>query len=184
MVTVLFGCKSVTELKRMADCNYEFLSVSNVKLAGVGIDGMNNLKDLKFSDLGVITQTYLTGKLPVKFDANVGIQNPNDKTASLEKLDWKFFIEDVEVTSGVITDKVTIESNQSIILPIKVDLDLMELMKDENKKTIYNFAFSLAEIDSHTSKIKIKIKPAVKVAGKLVSTPNYFTITETVGETK
>lgn len=183
VIAVIFiGCRSVSELKRMADCEYEFVTVDQIKMAGVDVDGKSKLKDLKFSDLAKITQTYLTGTLPVTLTANVSVRNPNEKPAALEKLDWKLFIEDIEITSGTINERFEIGAGETQILKIPASIDAMEFLKDETKKEVLNFAFNVADPSGKPTHMKIKIKPAIRVGNTLLAAPNYFTVKQKLTE--
>lgn len=176
------GCKSVSEAKRMANCTYEFHSVKNIVMAGVNVDDAEKLKDLKFSDLGKITQTYLTGTLPVRLTANISVTNPNKKTASVERLDWIMYVDDSELARGVLNDRFEITQGSTNILPIDISFDVMDLLKDESKKTMLNFAFNLAEVGGKPAKLKIKIRPSVRIGSTVLASPGYFTVNHKIGE--
>lgn len=182
LLVALNGCKSIFETKRMADCVYEFHSVEKITLAGVKVGSASKLKDLAFPDLAKITQSYLSGTLPAKFTANISIQNPNKKLAALEKMEWKMFVEDVEIVNGVMDKRVEIGAGLSTIMPIDVELNLMTLLKDESKKELLNFALNLADAGGTPTKLSIKIKPSVRVGGVLIATPNFFTVNTSVGK--
>ena len=59
-------------------------------------------------------------KMPITFDANIQINNPNKQKAELNTLEWTLFIKNIEVANGVLNEEIEIEANESKSFPIEV----------------------------------------------------------------
>jgi len=160
----------------MADCDFEVKSVDNVVLSGLKMDNIKNLSDLNFVQAGTIMKDFLSGKMPVNFNANVYVNNPNKKTAAVNKLEWILLIDDKQITDGVITDRIEIPAKTKSLIPIKINIDLAKIFKGESRDKLLELGFNLKDIKSASSRLSLKIKPSISIAGKDMLIPGYITV--------
>ncbi len=173
---LLVHCASVNGLKNFAQCKFELKNVTNVNMAGVNVTNKNDIKKLSANDYAKFIKAISEKKLPLTFDVNVGVRNPNDKDARLDGLDYILWIDDIEATSGVMTQQVNIKSKESQDVKMPFQTDLYKLLSGKNATKIISFALDLATDNADKSRVKVSLKPFFTVAGKTVKFPSYITI--------
>ena len=178
------SCDILQQLQQMATfakCEFKMKTLTNTKLVGLNIQQKKSFKDLSFLDAASVTKTLLSGKLPLTFQLNIETKNPNQTTAAMEKIEWKLYIDDILMTTGKVNKAVSIPPGGVKNLPIKIDLDLKELLKKETKTAILNFGFNLADAGNYPTRVRLDIKPTIKVGGMALEYPGYFTLKKEFG---
>ena len=61
--------------------------------------------------------------------ANVGIENPNGYPIPMPKIDWELFVNKTRFSDGVLDDKTTIKSHDSITVNVPINVSLENLVK-------------------------------------------------------
>jgi len=178
-VLLFSSCGFLFNMNRLADCEFEFDSISNMSIGSVDIDGKKDLSELSFSDYGKIIAGYATGKMELNFDANIKITNPNKKDIKLHYLAWKVFIDDkqTDVAQGEMSGDYLIEGKGgSSVVPIPIKFNLMKVFNKEGKKSLLNLALNIAGASEKKSRIGIKVRPSFKFAGKTIKYPTYIPV--------
>jgi len=152
-----------------------------MKLAGVNIQNKDAMSDLSIMDLAKIGGVIAGGSLPLSFDLNIQAKNPNPGTAAMNKLDWILIIDDVEMTRGVLNQRVEIPSNMISAFPLAMNLNLMESLSGKSGDALINFALNLAGSSDRPTKIKLKAKPTIMIGSKPIEYPGYITIKHEFG---
>ena len=164
-------------MKTFARCEFRLKNIQDVTLAGVDITNVDQLSDLSFPEASNITMTAMQGKLPLFFQLNVEVRNPNDQKASMNRFLWDLFIDNNLITSGKVTKDVSVEPNGGIsVMPIEVGVDLFEVLSGESADAIINFAMNLAGNGGSPTRIKLRAKPTIYVAMTQVDYPGWITI--------
>lgn len=187
IISSLFvSCRSLLQANRLADCQYEFDSFSNVLVAGTSLDGVTKLSDLSFFDAGKITAGFLKGDLPMSLTANVAVINPNKRTAAVNSVEWIVLIDDKEIATGELTERFEVAPNGGkALMPLKMNIDLAEALKSKDKGNLMNFAFNLTGKGGILpSEVTIKVKPALKIGNKQVKIPGYITVKQKITNSK
>lgn len=100
--------------------------------------------------------------------------------AVIEGLDWILYIDDVKTVSGKVTTPVKVPSgNSSTIIPVNINLDLYEFFGNQGLNNLINLALSIGGVSGSASKLQLKAKPTVKIAGVPISYPSYITVVNT-----
>jgi hypothetical protein len=163
-------------MKNFAKCSFRIRDVQDMALAGVNVQDVQSFSDFDFVETGRITTALLSGDLPLTFTLNIEIQNPNQEQALMNELEWILFIDDAEITKGTINKKIEIIPGGINVLPVGLNLDLLELLSGESSSSIMNFGLNLSGNGGTPSRMKLKIKPSIYVSGKRISYPGYISI--------
>lgn len=168
------SCGFLFNMGRLADCEFEFVSLTDIKLGDIDIEGKKSISEFSFSDYGNMISGYSSGKLNINFNVNLLVTNPNKKDIKLSYLGWKLFIDDkaTEVVEGSINKDYLIEGKGgSAEVAIPVTFNLMKVFSNEGKKSLLNFALNMTGGSTQSSRLGIKVQPSFKAVGKTIKYP-------------
>ena len=164
-------------MRNFGKCSFWLRDVQDITLAGVDMQYVDQFSDLSFPETARITAAVLSGDLPLSFILNVEVYNPNPEKAIMNEFKWILFIDDIEITNGIVDRRIEVSPNGGIaLLPISLSIDLFDALSGENADAIINFGFNLAGLGGEPSRIKLKAKPSVYVSGKRINYPGYITV--------
>ncbi len=89
--------QQVGEMKMLQKCEFRIGSVTEITLAGVNISRMQNYSQLHIPDAIEIVSAMMSNELPLSFILNLEVKNPNDQRASLNRMEWTVFIDELAV---------------------------------------------------------------------------------------
>jgi hypothetical protein len=173
--------KQTSEIASFAKCEFRIESARNIRLAGINIQDKHSISDLSIMEAAKIASVIAGGTLPFTFDLNVGVKNPNQKLAAMNKLDWILIIDDIEMTRGILNQRIEIPASTSITFPVAMSLDLMKSLNGKSGDALINFALNLAGTGSRPTRIKLKAKPTIMVGTTPIEYPGYITIKQEFG---
>lgn len=181
MTIFLSGCEILQQAQQMANltkCEFRLSTVDQLRLAGVDIQQINQLSDLRLMDAAKITAAAASGgSLPLNFTLNVEAKNPNPAIAGLNRLDWILLIDDIEMVNGVNDQRVQIPANGGTsIIPLTIGINLKEALKGKNADAIANFGLNLAGVGNQPTRITLKAKPTIMVGSQAIAYPGYITV--------
>ena len=166
------------EMKTFTKCQFRLRDVQGVRLAGVDVQNVQSMNDLSFTETGQISMAALSGKLPLDFTLNVEVQNPNNQNASMNQMYWELYIDDIDITKGKVSQRVSIPPGGTAIMPVGVQVDLFEVLSGESANAVMNFGMNLSGSGGAPSRIKLKIKPTIYIGTTQLKYPGFFTIEE------
>ena len=175
------ACDILQQIVTFTKCEFKMNSLTNANLAGINVQQKKSFKDLGYMDAINVTKALLGGTLPLSFDLNIEAKNPNPTDASMHKLEWKAFIDDVEMATGVMDQKVAIPSGGTKVIPLKVSIDLKKALSGKSKDALLNFGFNLAGAGNYPTRVKLSVKPTVYVGSFALAYPGYFTLKKEFG---
>lgn len=176
---MITSCTYLKELTALKDCEFRMGTLENPLLAGVDLSKILSAKDFSIDQTGKITKSILMGTLPLSFILNVEVKNPNKRSASLNRLEYMAFIDDVQIASGAVEEHVVIPPGGEIaIIPVKVETEVMDLLKKEPINTLLNYALNLADDGNRPVRVSIKIKPWIQIGAVDHEYPGYITVTQ------
>jgi LEA14-like dessication related protein len=187
MVTVIIfiaiamvSCKQLQELTNLAKCDFKLKSVDNIQLAGVNIEKMQRLSQVNALDVVKLTSAYMSKNLPLNFNLNVDARNPNPSKAALTALDWILEIDNIEMTRGILNNRIEIAPNGGVsTIPMTMNFDLFKVLTGKTKDAVLNFAFNLSGNGSAPTRITLKARPTVMVGSIPIQYPGYISIKNT-----
>jgi LEA14-like dessication related protein len=178
-LSALVSCAYLQELTALKDCEFRLGTLENPLLAGVDISKVFSAKDFSIDQTGKLSRSILQGTLPLSFILNVDVKNPNPKNASLNRLEYLAFIDDTQIASGSMEEHVVIPAGGGIAtIPVKVQTDVMDLLKKEPMNTVLNYALNLADNGKRPVRVSIKIKPWIQIGSVDREYPGYITINQ------
>ena len=181
-VVILFvsltSCSILSELTSLTKCEFSFHSAQDPVVAGIDVMRVQSYTDLTFMDGQRIVSNILQKILPFGVTANIEIRNPGPVTAAITKLEWIAFIDEVQIATGSVNERVEILGNGTAIVPIRIESDLFNYLVGDNPKTMLNFGLNLIDAGGQPTRLKLKIKPSVNIGTTIFPSPNYFTISK------
>ncbi len=173
------GCgvaKQIQEAKNFAKCEFKIASVEGTRLGDVKIHNVKSLKDLSLKKAAEIANVLGSKSIPLSFTLNLQAKNPNTETAAMNKLEWILFIDEHEMVSGVLDQKVEIVPAQVAEIPIQITADLKEALKGKSRDAMVNLAFNVAGQGDNPTHILLKVKPSIDIAGYTLTYPGYIDV--------
>lgn len=177
---LLTSCSVLEEILSMAaitKCEFSFQSAQDPVISGIDVARVQSFTDLTFLDGQKVVANILQKKLPFGITANVEVMNPGTIVAAVNYIDWIAFIDDIQVTTGRIEERVEIQPNGgTALVPIRIETDLYKYLEGDNPRTMLNFGLNLMDAGGQPTRFSLKIKPSVKIGNSIVTSPEYFTI--------
>ncbi len=168
--------QQAAELSTFAKCKFRLHTIEDINLAGVAIQHKKSISDFNLIDAAKLTAAMASERLPLNFVLNVEVKNPNQKQAAMNKFIWQLFIDETEVTQGVLTQRLEILPNGTASLPLLLSIDLKEIFTKESGNSLLNLVFNLAGSANEPTKISLRAKPTIFVANREVVYPGFITI--------
>lgn len=179
----LTSCDVLLQMHQMANfanCTFDFNSVNSVEMLGVTLHKDMTKSDLSVNQLLQLTNALMRKSLPVTFNVNLDIQNPNSSDASMTKMDYILTLNNKKVISTTLDNQINVPANSSNMVTIPISTDLFELFSGESAEAILNLAFKLAGASKDPVNVGIKIKPYITVGGQQLAYPDYITMSKTL----
>lgn len=173
---LMFSCRSYRELKYLSKCEFQLESIRRVEIAGVQLGAAASIKSFDFNEIRKLTIALRQPEIPVMFRVNLDVKNPNQKTAAINRIEWIFFLEEIELAKGVIDKRVQIEPGGNNIIPIDVEMDLKKVLEKNSVGAITSFIANLMKMGTEESNLKMKIKPTLRIGQKTVSFGRFITV--------
>jgi hypothetical protein len=191
IVFSLVGCSTISKvantIANFKSLQFKLGEVNNFAVSNVNLSKIKNISDVSIADGLALTRAFSNKQLPVNFTLNVVASNPNSNSvkanqksnfdALISSLDWTLLIDDKNTVNGTITQPITIPTgNQNTIIPVSIGLDLFKFFNDKNYNDIINLALAIGGANGSSSRLKLKIRPTVSIAGFPVSYPDFITV--------
>ena len=176
LITVLLaftGCTGVEETYNLKNCDYDFHSITNLTISD--IDMSKGLSPLMVP----VVLSILTGNatsIPMHFIVNIDVKNPNTGAASFEAMEYIIYIDNIRITDGLITEPFYIEAGNSKVLPVDIDVDIMDLVKDNTRPATENAIKNFLGIGDTPSNVTVQLKPSFKVGKQTFTSPVFVAV--------
>ncbi len=166
----------VAEMHTFSKCEFRVASVTDTYLAGVNLSAIKSFSDIKPLDLVMLTSAALSNNLPLNLKLNLEVKNPNSQAASLNRVDWQLFIDDLKMLEGAVNDRFVADAYQTATLPLTFSFNLKETLKGEKADKLISFATGLADGTNQSNRVMMRLKPSVMVGGRTVAYPGYIDV--------
>jgi hypothetical protein len=169
--------EQASEITRLSKCEFRINNVENPRLAGIDISNVDSYDDLGLMDYAKISSAVVRNDLLLSFLLNLESRNPNPGKAAMNKMSWILYIDDIEMTRGMINQRVEIppDGGRSVI-PVDISVNLMEVLKGESGDALLNFGFNIAGTGSRPTRILMKLKPTIYVGSSAIDYPGYINV--------
>jgi len=175
----LASCDVLTQVAQMANfanCKFNFNSVDQIQMLGVNLSKGMSKSDLNAAQLLSLANAIANKKLPVSFNVNVGVNNPNTIPASMSKMDYIVSLNGKEVISTTLNKSVNVGANSSSVVSIPITTDLFQLFSGESADALLNLAFKLAGASSEPVDVGLKVKPYISINGQQLAYPDFISM--------
>jgi hypothetical protein len=175
----LASCDILTQVAQMANfanCTFNFKSVDHIQMLGIDLSKGMSKTDLNAMQLLSLANAISNRQLPVTFNVNVDVKNPNTIAASMTKMDYILSLNGKQVISTSMNNSVNVPANSSNTVTIPITTDLFQLFSGESADAIVNLAFKLAGASSDPVNVGLKVKPYINVSGQQLAYPDYITM--------
>ena len=175
----LASCDVLTQVAQMANfanCTFDFNSVNQIQMLGIDLSKGMSKTDLNAMQLLSLANAISNRQLPVTFNVNVNVKNPNNIAAAMTKMDYIISLNGKQVVSTSMNNSVNVPANSSSIVTIPVTTDLFQLFTGESADAIVNLAFKLAGASSDPVNVGLKVKPYISVNNQQLAYPDYITM--------
>ncbi|HPW43281.1 MAG TPA: hypothetical protein PK376_05670 [Bacteroidales bacterium] len=162
--------------RMLSTCEFKIQNLSDVRLAGVDVSGISNVSEINTLDVLAITNALLINNLPLTFNLNLLVKNPNQQPASMNRLDWILFIDDMQMLDGSVNERFVAEPQGVGLLPVKINFNLSEVLKGETKDKIINTAIGLVDGSGQSARVMIKLKPSIMVGQHTLMYPKWLEV--------
>lgn len=180
------GCASVMEqiegMMNLTKCEFRMVSVKGVNLAGIPIKEGLSVSDLGLVDLAKLQGAFAKGTLPLGLTLNLEARNPNPSKASMNRMAWRLSMDGNELTTGTLEKEVTVPPDGGVgAIPLVMEMDLRQVLSGKSFDSMVNLALNLAGEGSKPTRVGLKVKPSIQVAGRTLDYPGYVTLTRDFG---
>ena len=186
VLSLIVGFSACNELAQIANqaaqvanlknCTFDVNGVNNIKMLGINVSNGMSKSSLTAAQLINVTNSLLNKRLPVTFNVNLDVNNPNSIAAALGKMDYIISLNNKQVISSTFTNGFNIPANSKGQVSIPISTDLFQLFSSETADAVLNLAFKLAGAKSDPVNLGVKVKPYIKVNNQSLAYPDYITI--------
>ena len=168
--------RQIGEMQALSKCEFRIHSLTDIYLAGINVSKIQDISDVRPMDIMLLTSALLNNQLPLSFDLNLEVKNPNEQVASLNRLEWMLFIDDMQMLEGAISERFVTQAGETAMLPVRIGLNLAEILQGEQADKIIDFGLGLAEGSGKTTRVMVKLKPSVMVGQRSVMYPGWIEV--------
>ena len=179
----LSSCDLLTQVAQMANfanCTFDFNSINKIQMLGVSLSKGMTKDDLNATQLLNLANALMKRELPVTFNVNLDVENPNAIAAAMSKMDYIVSLNGKQVISTTMSNSINVPAKSKNTITIPVTTDLFQLFSGESADAILNMAFKLAGASSDPVKLGLQVKPYITINNQQLAYPNYITINKTL----
>ncbi|MBR7023599.1 MAG: LEA type 2 family protein [Bacteroidales bacterium] len=179
----LASCDVLTQVAQMANfanCTFDFNSVNHIEMLGINLSKGMSRENLNISQGLALVNAISNRSLPVTFNVNLDVSNPNSIAASMAKMDYILTLNGKQVVSTTLNNSVNVPAKSNSVVTIPVTTDLFQLFSGESADAIVNLAFKLAGASSNPVNVGLQVKPYITVGNQQLAYPNYITLNKTL----
>ncbi len=170
---ISFSCQAVKEITQamtsISQLKFRLSGVRDFQLAGVQLGGKSSLR---LTDSPALISAVAQKKLPASFTLDVAAINPNDGTAgttrtsaTIANFAWTLLIDDTPTVTGDLDAPVTIPgSGQQVLIPVRLNLDLIQFFESKGVNNIINLALALGGANGSPSRLTLRARPTVQTS--------------------
>lgn len=183
----LSSCETLTQVANQAaqmynfvNCTFDFNDVNDVQMLGINLNRGMSKNDLNVSQLLSLTNALINKSLPVSFNVNLDVNNPNSIAASMAKMDYVLSLNGKQAVSTTLNQGVNVPANSRGSISIPITTDLFQLFSGESADAIVNLAFKLAGASSDPVNVGLKVKPYIKINNQQLAYPDFISLNKTL----
>ena len=166
----------VAQMANLVNCTFDFNSVNQIQMLGVNLSKGMSKTDLNATQLLSLADAIMRKQLPVTFNVNVDVKNPNSIAAAMTKMDYILTLNEKQVVSTTMNNGINVPAKSSSVVSIPITTDLFQLFSGESADAIVNLAFKLAGASSNPVNVGLKVKPYISINGQQLAYPDFISM--------
>ena len=170
----------VAQMANFANCTFNFNSVNQIQMLGINLSKGMSRESLNITQGLALINAISNRSLPVTFNVNLDVRNPNSIAASMSKMDYILTLNGKQVVSTTMNNSISVPANSSNTISIPVTTDLFQLFSGESADAVVNLAFKLAGASSDPVNVGLKVKPYISINGQQLAYPDYISMSKTL----
>lgn len=178
---LLISCSTLRETRSLSRCEFRYDRIVDLQMAGIALETINGYGDLSMIELGKLSAAVLSGELPLQMTLILEARNPNKRQAALNRLEYILYFDEAEMSRGSVDQRIVIPPGATVSIPVTVNLNLLDILDPSGLRSIVKLALSLSDRTGQTSKLTIRVRPSLMIAGKPVYYPGYIRINREFG---
>ena len=168
----------MAQMANFANCTFDFNNVNEVQVLDMPLSRGMSKSDLNVLQLLQVAAALKNKSLPVTFNVNLNVTNPNSVAAAMSKMDYIVTLNDKQVISTTMNNSINVPANGSNVISIPITTDLFQLFSGDTGDAILNLAFKLAGASSDPVNVGIKVKPYITVGDQQLAYPDYISMSK------
>jgi len=179
------GCgvdQQAKALRALEKCQYTFVSVDSVYLAGTDVNKMVANGRVDISRLPGVALGFLNRDIPLSGILNLRITNPTNQLAGIQQFAYKIAVEGREVLEGTSDLPIEVPAGETVTVPVKLQTNVYKFLSDQ--QTLQKLlAFVQSARDGATDEkvnLTLSIKPTLALGNKQLNYPGYIDIDKQV----
>jgi len=110
-----------------------------------------------------------TDNVPLGFTVHLDANNPNKKTAAIEKLFYTVDIDSIRIADGNTETSIIMPPGTTTEVPIYVSVNLKELLSSNAKPTVKKIIKQFIGLEDQPTLVTVSLKPVIRVGDHLLS---------------
>lgn len=165
----------------MVNCTYNYHSLSNITISGINVS-----EDLTLSKIARLSLalTNINKSLPVSFDVNMKVTNPNTTTAGFQKMDYIIDLDSIEFATGNMSNAFSVDGGKTATMTLPVETNITTLLQKHSTSTLINVLKNFAGLGTKSTLVTVKLKPTFKVGNGSFTSPAYIPVKFSYGGKK
>ena len=175
----LTSCEVLNQVAQMANfvnCTFNFNSVNQIKMLDINLSKGMTKTDLNATQLLNLANALMRRELPVSFNVNVDVTNPNTIAAAMSKMDYILSLNGKRVVSTTMNNAISVPASGNSVVTSPITTDLFQLFSGESAEAILNLAFKLAGATSDPVNVGLQVKPYININGQQLAYPDFITM--------
>ena len=175
----LASCNVLNQVAQMANlvkCTFDFNSVNQIQMLDINLSKGMSKTDLNTTQLLSLADAIMKRQLPVTFNVNVDVKNPNSMAAAMTKMDYILTLNGKQVVSTTMNNGINVPAQSSSTISIPITTDLFQLFSGESADAIVNLAFKLAGASSDPVNVGLKVKPYINIGTQQLAYPDFISM--------
>lgn len=175
----LASCDVLTQIAQMANfanCTFNLNSVNQIQMLGINLSKGMSKSDLNAAQLLTLANAVIKKELPVTFNVNLDVKNPNAIAAAMSKMDYILTLNGKQVISTTLSKAINVPANSTNTVSIPITTDLFQLFSGESADAIVNLAFKLAGASSEPVNVGLKVKPYITINNQQLAYPDFISM--------
>ena len=180
-LATLSGCditKGLQSVYNMRYCEYKYQSITNLTVSGMNLS--NGVSALQLPQILAILSGSAKS-IPLDFTINLDVHNPNPSQAAFQALQYIIQIDDVEFTTGNLTQPFSVDGGQTKQLPIQIGVDVVTLISNNSQSAILNIVKNFIGIGNEQSNVTVHLKPSFTVGNSRMTSPVFIPVSFSFG---